>query len=125
MLVMLPLLRFMRAISLRSSAGAPDNEDMPLANLAFPQLAMGPGVNLEHHELRELALATYANHDNAPLATTFSRKQKSIRKVRRQRSSIGCSASLVGNCQFRKSSPRNCYPLCRTPSSLREVASPC
>lgn len=47
-------------------------EELPIANLAFPQLG-----RLSHPEgpagmeLRELALATYANHDNAPLASLY------------------------------------------------------
>ncbi len=47
-------------------------EELPLANLAFPQLGMASGRDPADHELRELALATYANHDNAPLATSYS-----------------------------------------------------
>lgn len=46
-------------------------EGLPLANLAFPQLGMAPGVDPATYALRELALATYGNHDNAPLATHY------------------------------------------------------
>ncbi len=47
-------------------------DEIPLANLAFPQLGMAPGINPGSHELRELALATYANHDNAPLSSNYA-----------------------------------------------------
>ena len=46
-------------------------DELPIANLAFPQLGMAPDVDPAGLELRELALATYANHDNAPLATHY------------------------------------------------------
>ena len=47
-------------------------EELSLANLAFPQLGMVAGKDPAAHELRELALATYANHDNAPLAANYT-----------------------------------------------------
>ncbi|WP_411825979.1 4-alpha-glucanotransferase [Luteolibacter sp. AS25] len=47
-------------------------EELPIANLAFPQLGMSSGENPAEYELRELALATYANHDNAPLASNYA-----------------------------------------------------
>lgn len=46
-------------------------EELPLANLAFPQLERRPGRDPAKIELREWALATYANHDNAPLAASY------------------------------------------------------
>ncbi len=46
-------------------------EELPLANLAFPQLERSPDQDPAEVELRELALATYANHDNAPLAMSY------------------------------------------------------
>ncbi len=47
-------------------------EDLSLANLAFPQLGQSSEVDPAQYDLRELALATYANHDNAPLATGYA-----------------------------------------------------
>lgn len=47
-------------------------EELPLANLAFPQLGMAPGADPGTYQLRELSLATYANHDNAPLASNYT-----------------------------------------------------
>lgn len=46
-------------------------EEIPVANLAFPQLARLDQDDPARAELRELALATYANHDNAPLALAY------------------------------------------------------
>lgn len=47
-------------------------EDLRLANLAFPQLLREEtGRFLEPGRFRELSLATWANHDNAPLATLY------------------------------------------------------
>ncbi|MFD2256125.1 4-alpha-glucanotransferase [Luteolibacter algae] len=47
-------------------------EELQLANLAFPQLERHSGKSdAANLKLRELALATYANHDNAPLATGY------------------------------------------------------
>lgn len=45
--------------------------EIPVANLAFPQLARLTDDDPSKVELRELALATYANHDNAPLALAY------------------------------------------------------
>ncbi|MES2438392.1 MAG: 4-alpha-glucanotransferase [Verrucomicrobiota bacterium] len=46
--------------------------ELPLANLSFPQLERFSGQqNPAELVLRELSLVTYANHDNAPLATTY------------------------------------------------------
>jgi 4-alpha-glucanotransferase len=45
--------------------------ELPLANLTFPQLEKTGG-----HAFRELSLVTYANHDNAPLATIFLHLQR-------------------------------------------------
>eukprot|EP00903_Cladosiphon_okamuranus_P003795 g3793.t1 len=47
-------------------------EELPLANLAFPQLGMSAESDPRKHQLRELALATYANHDNAPLVSSYA-----------------------------------------------------
>ncbi|MEP2775351.1 MAG: 4-alpha-glucanotransferase [Luteolibacter sp.] len=47
-------------------------EELELANLAFPQLGMAADVDPATYQLRELALATYGNHDNAPLATHYT-----------------------------------------------------
>lgn len=45
-------------------------EDLRLANLSFPQLERTPGGLIRSPgEFRELSLVTYANHDNAPLAS--------------------------------------------------------
>lgn len=47
-------------------------EELPLANLVFPQLEQYNGHgNPAELVLRELGLVTYANHDNAPLATAY------------------------------------------------------
>ena len=46
-------------------------EELPMANLAFPQLGMAAGLEPRKHALRELALATYANHDNASLVSNY------------------------------------------------------
>ena len=46
-------------------------EELPLANLAFPQLERHSQEDPRTVRLREYALATYANHDNAPLATNY------------------------------------------------------
>ena len=47
-------------------------EDLKLANLSFPQLLRTKGGSVIPPErFRELSLATYANHDNAPLASLF------------------------------------------------------
>ncbi len=46
-------------------------EELPLANLAFPQLERRAAADPASVPLRELALATFANHDNAPLAATY------------------------------------------------------
>lgn len=45
--------------------------EIPVANLAFPQLARLDHDDPRKVELRELALATYANHDNAPLSLAY------------------------------------------------------
>jgi 4-alpha-glucanotransferase len=51
--------------------------ELPLANLVFPQLEQGRGPDDPGKlMLRELALVTYANHDNAPLASTYLRLQR-------------------------------------------------
>lgn len=48
-------------------------EDLKLANLSFPQLLRTPaGTVIPPEQFRELSLVTYANHDNAPLASLFS-----------------------------------------------------
>ncbi len=47
-------------------------QELPLANLVFPQLERFSGAkNPAELALRELSLVTYANHDNAPLATEY------------------------------------------------------
>ncbi len=47
-------------------------EDLRLANLAFPQLLRtAEGDIIPAGEFRERSLATYANHDNAPLASLY------------------------------------------------------
>lgn len=47
-------------------------EDLQLANLSFPQLLRnGTGAVIPPDEFRELSLVTYANHDNAPLASMY------------------------------------------------------
>ncbi|HEX7262270.1 MAG TPA: 4-alpha-glucanotransferase, partial [Luteolibacter sp.] len=51
--------------------------ELSLPNLTFPQLEQFRGV--EHPAdlmLRELSLITYANHDTAPLATSYLRLQR-------------------------------------------------
>ncbi|MEO5714925.1 MAG: 4-alpha-glucanotransferase [Luteolibacter sp.] len=51
--------------------------ELPLANLVFPQLEQGRGSDdPAGMQLRELGLVTYANHDNAPLASTYLRLQR-------------------------------------------------
>lgn len=51
--------------------------ELPLANLAFPQLEQyTTGGNPRNLALRELSLVTYANHDNAPLATLYLHLQR-------------------------------------------------
>lgn len=47
-------------------------DELPLANLTFPQLERVVGIsNVSELKLRELSLVTYANHDNAPLAASY------------------------------------------------------
>lgn len=47
-------------------------DDLKLANLCFPQLMRSPdGSILPAERFRELSLVTYANHDNAPLASLY------------------------------------------------------
>jgi len=51
--------------------------ELPLANLIFPQLEQGRGIDDPAAlQLRELGLVTYANHDNAPLVSTYHRLQR-------------------------------------------------
>ncbi len=51
--------------------------ELPLANLVFPQLEQFRGTeNPADLELRELSLTTYANHDNAPLASFYPHLQR-------------------------------------------------
>jgi 4-alpha-glucanotransferase len=51
--------------------------ELPLANLLFPQLEQYvQGGDPKDIVLRELSLATYANHDNAPLATAYPHLQR-------------------------------------------------
>lgn len=48
-------------------------EDLNVANLTFPQLERNPDRSLQPKEsFRVLSLATYANHDHAPLAATYA-----------------------------------------------------
>jgi 4-alpha-glucanotransferase len=52
-------------------------EELPLANLAFPQLEKFSGQkDPSKLLLRELSLVTYANHDNAPLAISYLHLQR-------------------------------------------------
>jgi 4-alpha-glucanotransferase len=52
-------------------------EELPLANLVFPQLErMGGRTYPTTLDLRELSLITYANHDNAPLASAYLHLQR-------------------------------------------------
>lgn len=47
-------------------------EDLQLANLSFPQLLRdAEGAIIPLDKFRELSLVTYANHDNAPLASLY------------------------------------------------------
>ncbi|MCW1885027.1 4-alpha-glucanotransferase [Luteolibacter flavescens] len=47
-------------------------EDLQLANLSFPQLLRTPdGAVIPPSKFREMSLVTYANHDNAPLASLY------------------------------------------------------
>ncbi|RYD33263.1 MAG: hypothetical protein EOP87_11310, partial [Verrucomicrobiaceae bacterium] len=47
-------------------------EELPLANLNFPQLLrQEDGRVIPSDRFRKLALVTYANHDNAPLASLY------------------------------------------------------
>ncbi|MEK7954354.1 4-alpha-glucanotransferase [Luteolibacter soli] len=51
-------------------------EDLKLANLSFPQLLRSAdGAIISPGEFRELSLVTYANHDNAPLASLYKQAQ--------------------------------------------------
>ncbi|MCW1925155.1 4-alpha-glucanotransferase [Luteolibacter arcticus] len=51
-------------------------EDLQLANLSFPQLLRNPdGAIIPPSQFRELSLVTYANHDNAPLASLYVQAQ--------------------------------------------------
>ncbi len=54
--------------------------EIPVANLAFPQLARLTYETPAKAELRELALATYANHDNAPLALAYVQLRNESRR---------------------------------------------
>lgn len=52
-------------------------EELQLANLGFPQLLRSPdGSIIPADQFRELSLVTYANHDNAPLASLFLHLQQ-------------------------------------------------
>ena len=52
-------------------------EDLQLANLTFPQLERtSDGSVRPSDQFRELSLVTYANHDNAPLASLFIHLQR-------------------------------------------------
>lgn len=47
-------------------------EELQLANLNFPQLLrQGDGTIIPPDQFREIALVTYANHDNSPLASLY------------------------------------------------------
>jgi 4-alpha-glucanotransferase len=51
--------------------------ELSLANLVFPQLEQGRGTaDPAALQLREQGLVTYANHDNAPLATSYLRMMR-------------------------------------------------
>lgn len=51
--------------------------ELPLANLVFPQLEQFSGAeNPAKLVLRELSLVTYANHDNAPMASAYLHLQR-------------------------------------------------
>ena len=53
-------------------------EDLELANLSFPQLLRAKDRSILPPEaFREFSLATYANHDNAPLASLYLNLRKS------------------------------------------------
>ncbi len=55
--------------------------ELPLANLVFPQLEQFSGTDSPAAlVLRELSLVTYANHDNAPLATAYLHLQRAAAK---------------------------------------------
>jgi 4-alpha-glucanotransferase len=48
-------------------------DDLRVANLTFPQLERNPDRSLQPKDsFRVLSLATYANHDHAPLAATYA-----------------------------------------------------
>ncbi len=48
-------------------------DDLSLANLTFPQLERNPDRSLQPKDsFRVLSLASYANHDHAPLAATYA-----------------------------------------------------
>lgn len=60
--------------------------ELPLANLVFPQLEIQQPP--KEAKLRELGLATYANHDNAPLATFYYHLQKEAAENGHSRSAV-------------------------------------
>lgn len=56
--------------------------ELPLANLIFPQLERRAGRSHPSEvEFRELGLITYANHDNAPIASAYLHLQRSAAEV--------------------------------------------
>ena len=56
-------------------------DDLAIANLTFPQLERNPDRTLQGPETyRVLSLASYANHDHAPLAAYYLHLQQQIQK---------------------------------------------
>jgi 4-alpha-glucanotransferase len=56
-------------------------DDLRLANLTFPQLERGPDRSLHPKDsFRVLSLATYANHDHAPLAAFYLHLRENARQ---------------------------------------------
>jgi len=71
-------------------------EDLKLANLSFPQLLRAPdGAIIPPSRFRELSLVTYANHDNAPLASLYLHLASEARESSLSRSAADLAALLA------------------------------
>lgn len=71
-------------------------DELELANLSFPQLLRRPAEQVIASEaFREFSLATYANHDNAPLASLFHQLSSESRENPASKSAGDLAALLA------------------------------